>query len=86
MTIKKLEYTDDMPMPYGEHKGVRLGDVPVAYMLWLFRQPWIVGPEHINIYTYLLKMRNELMEEEQNKDSGASEGFDSYADYERYGR
>ena len=77
---------DDTIMPWGKHKGVRLGDVPVGYLLWLFRHEWVVGPEHCNIYNYLKENQTALLQEEQEQDSGPGGGFDSYEDYERYGR
>jgi len=27
---------DSDPMPYGKHKGEKLGDVPARYLLWLW--------------------------------------------------
>ena len=29
-------YTDDTPMFFGKHKGVKLANVPSSYLLWLF--------------------------------------------------
>ena len=33
---KKLELTDQCPMPFGTHKGVRMEKVPADYLLWLY--------------------------------------------------
>ena len=30
------ELTDDSPMPFGKHKGERMGDVPAKYLIWLW--------------------------------------------------
>jgi uncharacterized protein (DUF3820 family) len=29
---------DDSPMPFGKHKGERLGDVPSSYLVWLWNE------------------------------------------------
>lgn len=31
---------DDTPMPFGKHKGKRLGDVPDHYWRWFLGQDW----------------------------------------------
>ena len=31
---------DDNLMPFGKHKGQRLGDVPDDYLIWFLRQDW----------------------------------------------
>jgi uncharacterized protein (DUF3820 family) len=33
---KKL--TDKDPMPFGQHKGTAMADVPDAYLLWLWNE------------------------------------------------
>lgn len=30
--------SDDYTMPFGKHKGERIGEVPASYLLWLFEQ------------------------------------------------
>lgn len=30
------ELTDDSLMPFGKHKGERMGDVPAKYLIWLW--------------------------------------------------
>ena len=32
--------TDDSRMPFGKHKGERLGEVPDRYWLWFLEQEW----------------------------------------------
>ena len=32
--------TDDSIMPFGKHKGSRLGDVPDSYWRWFLGQDW----------------------------------------------
>lgn len=31
---------DDDKMPFGKHKGQRLGDVPDSYWRWFLQQDW----------------------------------------------
>lgn len=31
---------DDDKMPFGKHKGERLGEVPDSYWLWFLKQDW----------------------------------------------
>lgn len=31
---------DDSPMPFGKHKGMRLGDIPDSYWMWFLDQTW----------------------------------------------
>lgn len=31
---------DDDRMPFGKHKGQRLGQIPVSYLHWFLRQDW----------------------------------------------
>jgi len=38
MTTEPLN--DDSPMPWGKHKGIRLGDVPQDYLKWFLTQDW----------------------------------------------
>jgi len=30
-----MEFTDNTPMPYGRHEGVKLANVPAHYLIWL---------------------------------------------------
>lgn len=34
---------DNTPMPFGEHKGEKLANVPADYLIWLYRQGTIIG-------------------------------------------
>lgn len=38
------KYTYETLMPWGEHKGKALVNVPASYLLFLFDQPWLRGP------------------------------------------
>lgn len=32
------ELTDKSPMPYGQHKGFKMEDVPAKYLMWLLEK------------------------------------------------
>jgi uncharacterized protein (DUF3820 family) len=36
----RTKLSDDDKMPFGKHKGKRLGDVPDDYWMWFLRQDW----------------------------------------------
>lgn len=35
-----MVYDDDDLMPFGQHKGKKLANVPAADLLWYYDQPW----------------------------------------------
>jgi uncharacterized protein (DUF3820 family) len=37
-TVHKLD--DDSIMPFGKHKGKRLGEIPDSYFRWFLQQDW----------------------------------------------
>lgn len=39
-----MKYDDNSKMPFGEHKGKALVNVPASYLLYLYEQPWLRGP------------------------------------------
>lgn len=80
----RITYTDKTPMPWGQHKGKAMEDVPSDYLLWLLRQPWI--RDWPDIHAYLVANQAALLMEEGEEDSGGTDGFTSLDDYERYGR
>lgn len=73
--------THDSLMPWGEHKGRMLKDVPVEYLAWLSKQSWITSWPALNAY---LKSRASELEGQHVNDSSVKEGFDSYEDYRHY--
>lgn len=80
----RITYTDETPMPWGDHKGVAMKDVPTTYLLWLLRQSWI--KDWPDVYAYLLANQAALLEEEGEESPGGTDGFESMDDYMRYGR
>lgn len=49
---------DDSPMPWGEHKGKRLGDVPAPYLMNLLQQTWL--REYRDLHAWLAANRSEI--------------------------
>lgn len=83
MPIDRTPWTDESVFPWGRHEGVPLQDVPPAYLLWLFEQPWI--KDWPGLYAYL-KSNEDLLLEEKNKggeDPDEPEGYASFEDYRR---
>ena len=50
--------TDESVMPFGKHKGQKLGTVPDSYFLWFLSQDWC--DEHPDLVEYA----NLIVEEE----------------------
>ena len=46
--------TDDDSMPFGKHKGERLGDVPDGYFTWMLKQPWCDEWPHLVEYANVI--------------------------------
>jgi hypothetical protein len=43
-------WDEDTRMPWGKHKGERLGDIPDKYFRWLSEQDWIDKWEGLSNY------------------------------------
>ncbi len=69
-------------MPWGDHKGTLMGQVPGEYLLWLFQQKWI--KEWPALHTYLVDNQNAFIME--TEEDSRVEGFESLEDYMRFGR
>lgn len=76
--------TDQTPLPWGEHKGIPMADVPPEYLLWLLKQPWI--RDWPDIRNYLLQRQTELRGIENRDAPQSTDGFTSLDDYYRFGR
>lgn len=59
--------THDSPMPFGKHKGTRLGDIDASYLLWLLDQDWIT--QHIGLFRYLKKYETQISEDADAEES-----------------
>lgn len=84
MPVDKTPWTNDTIMPWGEHKGSALKDIPVNYLAWLLEQKhWIADYPGLN--HYLRKNHDKIVKdaEETYIDQGEKEGYDSYEDYRR---
>lgn len=46
----RTELSDDDLMPFGKHKGQRLGQVPDSYWRWFLQQDWC--NEHPRLVEY----------------------------------
>ena len=69
MAIEKL--TDDSPMPFGKHEGVKMRDVPASYLDWLRGQPWIKSWPAVHAYI----RRNEDVIDEELEDEDEDPPF-----------
>jgi uncharacterized protein (DUF3820 family) len=57
-------------MPFGKHRGERLGDIPASYLLWLHDQSFCPN----KVRNYVERERKHLTEEAANEGRGASGG------------
>lgn len=84
MPKPRFKYTDQTPLPWGKHKGIPMGQVDPAYLLWLFRQKWI--RDWPDLHAYLVENQDVLLLEDTASESNEKHGeFDSYEDYMRHG-
>lgn len=81
--MPKQPWTNDTIMPWGDHKGTRLEDVPADYLYWLRGHVWIV--DYPGLLAYLNKNADTINEqaEELEGSRGDVEGYESYEDYRR---
>jgi len=78
MPIDKTPWTDDTVMPWGDHEGTKLREVPKAYLAWLFAQSWISSWP--GLHSYLKSHADELRSTSDGEDSGP-EGYSSYQEF-----
>lgn len=55
-----MEYTDDTIMPFGKYKGLKLGEVPADYLLFIYKE---FEDLHYNFKKYL-RMNKHILEME----------------------
>lgn len=55
-----MEYTDDTIMPFGKYKGIKLGEVPADYLLFIYNE---FEDLHSNFKKYL-RINKHILERE----------------------
>lgn len=50
---------EDSKIPFGKHKGKKLGEVPAQYLLWYYKQPW-AQTHHPNVYSWIHRHLEEV--------------------------
>ena len=73
------------PRPWGQHKGTAMRDLPIAHLVWLRDQPWLLDwPE---IYAYVQTRQKEIEAAEVHpEDEGGPPHFSTYEEYLRSAR
>lgn len=61
--IKKL--TDESPMPYGKHRGTKMGNVPADYLIWLFDNNKTTGQLTVYIHENMDSLEKETRRNKQ---------------------
>lgn len=80
MPLDRTPWTDDTIMPWGPHRGTRLGDVPPEYLLELWETSWIRDGSWPGLLAYLRENEDTLEEQRRDRDRMLGE-IDSYDDY-----
>ena len=57
----KNPVSDDYIVPFGKHKGIKIGDAPCAYLLWFIEQDW--SKSYVDTYRYAIQNQDTLLEE-----------------------
>ncbi len=60
-----VQYTDKTLMPFGEHKGIALANVPARYLLWCLRELPNLSPP-LKAY---IEENKDLLEKEAKRTS-----------------
>lgn len=81
MTLNRTPWTADTIMPWGEHEGTKLDDVPASYLLWLLQQRWLVDWPGLHAY---IKANEDVLREQHGGDEDAKGEVEGYATYEDY--
>jgi hypothetical protein len=55
-------------MPFGKHRGERLGSIPADYLLWLYDRHWL-AEKFPTVHRYIDQER-ERLEKEAERDRG----------------
>lgn len=63
--MKLSQFIDeDMPMPFGKHRGTPLREVPADYLIWFAEQEWSNSWPEVEAY---VNKHYEQLEEEANQ-------------------
>lgn len=66
-----MKLSDTNVIPFGQHKGKRLKDIPAAYLLWLLDEEWC-RKQYPDLITYIRENKKllemEAWEEEDEPD------------------
>lgn len=57
--MKRPPADPDSPIGWGEFKGTRLRDLPISYLDFLIRQPWLV--DWPALYAYVMTREAEIV-------------------------
>jgi hypothetical protein len=68
-------------MPWGQHRGVPLKDVPLTYLLWLRSQTWIKDYPAMWAYLGTRKAELDAVQAAESPVANAAATFSSYEDY-----
>lgn len=61
------EYDDDSIMPFGKHRGEKLGDIPDSYFIWLLNEDW-VAEKFPSIWKYCIDNQDYLEHENYDRE------------------
>lgn len=62
------KFTDESVMPFGKHRGTKLGDVDASYLLWLLNE--LRDEERIKLFVYLQENEKALQSEVPSDERG----------------
>jgi len=62
-----MKYTDETPMPFGKHKGVKLANVPASYLLFMYESKYLKAP----LLDYV-EENKEVLEQQAKKEKIAA--------------
>ncbi len=83
MPLDKIPWKSETIMPWGEHKGTKLDDVPADYLIDLGRKKWLPSAWP-GLWAYIRKHNDTLMQQaESSYEQADEEGYSSYEDYIR---
>ena len=86
MVLNKDPWDTETVMPWGDYKGTKLDDIPGAYFATLREHKWL-KTAWPGLSAYIEANWSTIEEQIQVHDPHENEeGFDSWEEYQRYGR